>query len=116
MRVAFFSRFPNDLNNPRGGVETVTIALAEALNRTGEVDLHVVTLEKQRTTLQIDHLAHVTIHRLPASYMPQMVDIVMGPGKKKIRDYLKMLKPDVVHFHESYGLGIGQLPMPHVLT
>ena len=116
VKVAMFSRFPRDLRAPRGGVETVTLALSRALTRVDGIDLHVVALEKGLGRLEITQCEGITVHRLPRSRWPQMLDVVMGPGRKTVRSYLANLAPDIVHFHETYGLGIGWLPMPYVIT
>lgn len=116
MRVAIFSRFPASVDQPRGGVETVTLNMVRAMGAMDELDVHVVTLEPGRTGLEVETCLGARIHRLPAPRWPQMLDILFGPGRKKLRAYLVDLDPEVVHFHETYGLGIGELPMPHVFT
>lgn len=116
MRIALFSRFPEDLAAPRGGVETVTLALTRALVAMEDTDLHVITLERGRRSLAVTQELGATIHRLPGSRWPQMFEILFGPGRYRLKRYLRRLRPDVVHFHETYGLGIGRLPMPSVFT
>ena len=116
MKIAMFSRFPRDLGAPRGGVETVTLALSRALTRVDGIDLHILTLERGLTRPEITESEGMMIHRLPGSRWPQMLDVVAGPGRARLRRYLVQLAPDVVHFHETYGLGIGDLPMPRVFT
>ncbi len=116
MKVAIFSRFSNDGTSPRGGVEAVTLALVRALAQIDDLDVHVVTLERGRRTLETFDWHGATIHRLPGSRWPQMIDILAGPGRRRVRQYLTDLAPDIVHFHETYGLGIGDLPMPRVFT
>jgi glycosyltransferase involved in cell wall biosynthesis len=116
MRIAIFSRFPRDPDFPRGGIETVTLTLVQALASFAEIDLHVVTLENGRRDREVTHWRGVTVHRLPGSNLPHMLDITVGPGKWRLRSYLKRLRPDVVHSHEYHGLCIGRLPVPHLYT
>jgi glycosyltransferase involved in cell wall biosynthesis len=116
VRVALVSRLPQDFDRPRGGVETVTLALTRALARLADTEVHVVTVERRRRDLRVSSGLGATIHRLPGSRWPQMLDIIAGPGRRRLREYLCRLAPDVVHIHETYGLGIGRLPMPHVFT
>jgi len=116
VKVAMFSRFPQDRSAPRGGVEAVTLALVRAISRLDDLDLHVVTLERGRRQVEVARQDGATIHRLPGSRWPQMFDILAGPGRRRLKQYLRQLAPDVVHFHETYGLGIGELPMPCVFT
>ncbi|MBN1346201.1 MAG: glycosyltransferase family 4 protein [Phycisphaerae bacterium] len=116
MRVAVFSRFPKDRDAPRGGVETVALALVRALEAIGDMDLHVVTLEAGLRELEVCSHGPTTIHRLPGSRWPQMLDILWGPGRRRLKRYLIDLAPDIVHLHETYALGLGELPMPDVFT
>lgn len=116
MKVVMFSRFPSDINHPRGGVETATIGLARGLMATSEIELHIVTLEKGRTGIETEIQEGITIHRLPDNHIPMFIDILVGPGKKKLRDYILSLQPDIVHFQETYGLGMGDMGVPSVFT
>ena len=116
MRVALFSRFPANPDAPRGGVETVTLGLTRALSERPGLQVDVVALERGRRELRVENFGKATIHRLPGSRIPQMLDILYGPGRSRIRRYLMELRPDVVHFHETYGYFIRPLPMPMVFT
>jgi glycosyltransferase involved in cell wall biosynthesis len=116
MKVAIYSRLPVDIDSPRGGIETATTALVRALALTEDLDLHVVTLERNRTALGVTSWGKVTVHRLPGSRFPHALDILAGPGRWRLKRYLRRLRPDVVHFHEYHGLCIGSLPMPYVYT
>jgi hypothetical protein len=49
LKVAIFSRYPADSEHPKGGVEAVTVVLVKVLARLGDLDVHVVTLERGRT-------------------------------------------------------------------
>lgn len=116
MKIAVFSRYPQDPDHPRGGVEAVAVVLVRALARIDDLDVHVITLEPRRSQPVIDTDGRVTIHRLPGTRWPQLADILIGPGRKRLRKHLLALKPDVVHTHETYGLTLGRLPIPHVFT
>lgn len=116
MKVALFSRYPNDPDHPKGGVESVTVVLARALARFDDLEVHLVTLERTQDRVVVSQDGRITIHRLPGSRWPQMVDILVGPGRRRLLDCLADLKPDVVHIHETYGLGLGDLTIPCVFT
>lgn len=116
MKVAVFSRYPDDSEHPRGGVESVTVVLVKALAQLGDLDVHVITLERNRTELAVEQDGGVTVHRLPGSPWPQVFDIFAGPGRRRLLQYLGKLKPDVLHTHETYGLALGDIAMPHVFT
>jgi len=116
MKVVLVSRYPHSYNTPRGGVESVTLILARALADLAGIDVHVVTIEKGHTETRQEQDGAVTIHRLPGSHCPQIFDIVKGPGKKRIHEKIKELSPDIVHYHETYGLIPGNLNVPQVFT
>ncbi len=116
MRVAFVSRYPNDPNQPRGGVESVTVVLARALAKFDDLDVHLVTLEQAQDRVAVSQDGCVTIHRLPGSRWPQIADVTVGPGRKRLIRYMADLKPDILHVHETYGLGLGRISIPHVFT
>jgi glycosyltransferase involved in cell wall biosynthesis len=115
MKVAVFTRYPLN-GNPRGGVESVALAFCKGIGAIGNVDLHVVTFERALRQTRVESIGHATVHRLPAGRWPQMLDILCGPGKRRLKRYLEKLKPDIVHFHETYGLTIGKMPWPVVFT
>jgi len=116
VKIAVFSRYPSDSERPKGGVEAVTVVLVKALAELGDLDVHVVTLERHRTDVAVARYGDVTVHRLPGSRWPQMLDVMMGPGRRRLIRYVTGLKADVLHCHETYGLGLGNISIPHVFT
>ena len=116
LKVAIFSRYPEDASCPHGGVESVTVVLVRALARLPELDVHVVTLEHGRGEPVVETRDGATIHRLPGSRWPQLLDIHHGPGRNRLLRYLRELRPDIVHSHETHGLALWNLGMPHVFT
>ena len=115
MRIALVSRFPRQINQPRGGVETATVGLLRALRSQGPCDLHVVTLESGLERPVDEHQEGIEIHRLPRSPWPMVLDILGGPSSRRLEACLSGLAPDIVHFHESWGLG-GHARYPKVFT
>ena len=116
VKLVLFTRWPLDIGAPRGGVETVALALTRALASLPDMEVHVLTLEKTRRDVHVFEELGATIHRLPGSGWPQMLDVIRGPGRSRLRKYILDLAPDVVHSHETYGLGLDPLPVPHVFT
>ena len=116
MKVVVFSRYPSDSEHPKGGVESVTVVLVKALAQLHDLDVHVLTLEADRTKIAVEQDGEVAIHRLPGSHWPQLLDILVGPGRKRLLEYLDEWKPDILHTHETYGLVLGTLSIPHVFT
>jgi len=116
MKVVFVSRFPRTVDTPRGGVETATVGLASALCQYEDVDLHVVTLERGLTDVIVEQHDGITVHRLERSRCPMMLDVFGGPSARRLVKYLQDLKPDIVHFHETWGMGSYRLSIPSVFT
>ncbi|NLF29738.1 MAG: glycosyltransferase family 4 protein [Planctomycetes bacterium] len=94
----------------------MTVVLARGLAQRDDIDLHVLTLEGGRrgTTVQSD--GKVTIHRLGGSRWMQILDILVGPGRRRLLRHLDDLRPDLLHCHETYGLAMGGRKLPHVFT
>lgn len=116
MRIALFSRYPGDSERPKGGIESVTVVLAHALAQITDVDVHVVALEPRMPKVTVQRDRSVTVHRLPGSRWPQILDILVGPGRKRLIGYIRELNPDILHTHETYGLALGSISIPHVFT
>lgn len=116
MKVAVYTRLPRDMSRPRGGIESVAVVLVQTLARQPDLDVHVVTLERDQATLETEQHTEFTVHRLPASRWPQSLDVLIGPGRRRLRDYVCALQPDLMHSHETYGLALNDLPLPHVFT
>lgn len=116
MKIVLFSRYPHTFNLPKGGVESVTVILAKALSRMPDMDVHVITLEKQSTNEITEMDGRVTIHRLLASSWPQILDIHFGPSRKRMIHKIRQICPSIIHSHETFGLTMGDFDIPHVFT
>ncbi|RZV34380.1 MAG: glycosyltransferase family 1 protein [Chromatiales bacterium] len=116
MKIAMFSRWPADPDQPRGGVESATVGLVRGLSARKNIELHVVTLEKDRDEDLVEEASLATVHRLAAGRMPMMFDIFGGPGRKKIDQCVREIAPDVVHFQETYGFGGPYPDIPTIFT
>lgn len=116
MKVALFTRYPSTPQHPRGGVESVAVVLIRALAAIGDLDVHVLTLQRGRASVVVESHDGATVHRLPGSRWPQIVDLLGGPGRRRMVDYIQALQPDILHSHETHGLMLGDLTLPHVFT
>jgi len=116
MKVALFTRYPPTPQQPRGGVESVAVVLVQALAAMDDLDVHVVTLEGGRAAAVVETHDGATVHRLAASRWPQIADVLGGPGRRRLIDYVLALQLDILHSHETHGLMLGDLPIPHVFT
>ncbi|MHC4351650.1 MAG: glycosyltransferase family 4 protein [Planctomycetota bacterium] len=97
-------------------MESVTVVLVKALAQLDDLDVHIITLERETSKVTVEQDGDVTVHKLRGSRWPQILDVLAGPGKKQLVSYIKDLKPDILHTHETYGLGLGTFSIPHVFT
>jgi glycosyltransferase involved in cell wall biosynthesis len=116
MKVALFTRYPPTPQQPKGGVESVAVVLVRALAAMEDMDIHVVTLEHGRSKAAVETHDRATVHRLAGTRWPQIADVLGGPGRRRLIDYVLTLKPDILHSHETHGLMLGALTIPHVFT
>ena len=116
MKVVLVSRFPSNIDQPRGGVETATVALAKALFSLGITDLHIVTIEKHLPEICIENHEGLTVHRLRRSRWPMILDAIVGPSVRILNQYLRKLEPTVVHYHETWGFSAPKCGFPAVFT
>jgi len=114
-KIAIVTAFPADPSMPRGGVEAVSVVLAEALAAFDDLEIHVITTDRGRTHVAASELGRTTIHRLPQQASRVLVDAT-GPGRRQMHEYVSRLQPDVVHAHDVYGLMVKGLEVPRVLT
>lgn len=114
-KIAIVTAFPADPAAPSGGVEAVSVALVDALTAFDDLEIHVITTDRDRTQAATGTLGRATIHRLPQRASRLLVDAT-GPGRRQMHEYLARLRPDVVHAHDTYGLMVKGLDVPRVLT
>lgn len=115
MKIAVITGFPRDPARPVGGVEAVSVNLVRALGAIPGLDVHVVTTDHACAHPEQCVSLGVTVHRLPHSGKPVLVD-ALGPGRRTIQAYLMKLAPDIVHAHDVYGLMVRDLEIPRVFT
>lgn len=116
IRVAICSRYPERSDRPKGGIESATVGLTTGLAARGDVEVHVVTLERRVDRPVRSQDGPVTIHRLPRGRWPMLFDVFAGPGRRSLDTYIRGLRPDIVHFQETYGFGARGYGVPVVFT
>jgi glycosyltransferase involved in cell wall biosynthesis len=58
----------------------------------------------------------VKIHRFGRSGWPQILDVHAGPTRRRILEKIAEIKPDLVHWHETYGLPAPCRDIPQLFT
>lgn len=115
LKLAIVTQFPADAGVPRGGVEAVSVNLVRSLAATGELEVHVVTLDPAVTVAATAEWAGAHIHRLPRAAASELGN-ALGAGRRAIQARLLELAPDIVHAHDTYGLMVQGLALPRVFT
>ncbi len=115
MKVAMATSFPRDPLRPHGGVEAVSVQLTRGLAASDDLDVHVVTTDRECASAEMKAWEGATIHRLPWTASKTLRHFT-GPGRQAVLQYIEELKPDVIHAHDTYGLMVKGLNIPRVFT
>jgi len=115
MKVAFVTSFPQDPGRPAGGVEAVSINLARALAKADDLDVHIITTDRDCAATSQTAWESTTVHRLPWAGHT-VLSHATGPGRRAVSAYIADLAPDVIHAHDIYGLMVQGMPIPRVFT
>ena len=115
LKLAIVTQFPADAGMPRGGVEAVSVNLVRSLAATGELEVHVVTLDPELSAARASDWSGARIHRLPRGGAGELAN-ALGAGRRAIHSFLRELAPDIVHAHDTYGLMVQGLALPRVFT
>jgi len=115
LKVGIVTSFPDDPGAPHGGVEAVSVHLVRALAQFDDLDVHVVTAGRSCSSATTERWERVTLHRLPWAG-GSVLRNATGAGRRQMQAYLRELKPDVIHAHDTYGLMVTGVKVPHVFT
>jgi glycosyltransferase involved in cell wall biosynthesis len=115
IKAAIITDFPRNPDDPCGGVQAVSVHLVKGLSALNNLEIHVVTEDKDHSSPGVTKWADVSIHRLPRLGKSVLFNAI-GPGRRQMSHYLKTLAPDVVHAHDVYGLMTKGLAIPRVFT
>src|SRR6185312_11247778 len=116
MKIILVSRYPQQADKPRGGIEAVTVILANALAECRGDSVQVMTLEREKSLLGQSKVGGMNVRRLRRSRWPLFLDINMGPSRRRLAAALREEEPAIVHFHETWGLGGIPMACPQVFT
>jgi glycosyltransferase involved in cell wall biosynthesis len=115
MKVAVVTSFPDDPGAPVGGVEAVSVNLVRALTDFADLDIHVVTTRQNYSVNATASWGKAVIHRL-AWAGGSVLRHASGPGRRQVQEYLRQIRPDVIHAHDTYGLMTKGMAVPRVFT
>jgi glycosyltransferase involved in cell wall biosynthesis len=115
IKVAIATHFPKDPNEPHGGVESVSVNLVRWLASLDDLEVHVVTLDSDTSQTETFDWQNARIHRLPRGPGGQLRNAIFR-GRAQLHEFLRLLRPDVVHAHDIYGLMTKGLNIPRVFT
>jgi glycosyltransferase involved in cell wall biosynthesis len=115
MKVVMATSFPSDPLRPHGGVEAVSVQLTRGLAAFGDLNVQVVTTDRECKVPEIIPWEGATIHRLPWTAGKTLRHFT-GPDRQEVLRYIQSLAPDVIHAHDTYGLMVKGLKIPRVFT
>jgi glycosyltransferase involved in cell wall biosynthesis len=115
MRVAFVTAFPDRPEEPRGGVEAVSVHLVEALARLPPLDVHVITTSGTSSPSRPTEWKGATVHRVPPGSGPTLFK-ALTTSRRRVSETIARLAPDVVHAHDTFGIMVADVARPRVLT
>lgn len=93
----------------------MAVHLIDALSRFPHLEIDVVTTSRNCTSPEASLWQSVRVHRLPAEGRWTLTS-ALGHVGRQVADFVKVLSPEVVHAHDTYGLMVQNLPVPRVLT
>jgi glycosyltransferase involved in cell wall biosynthesis len=115
VKLALVTAFPRDAAAPRGGVEAVSVNLTRALARFSDLEVHVVTVDRNCRQPEDGAWEGAAIHRLPQLGRSTLWSAISA-DRRQVMERLRALQPDLVHAHDVYGLMVKGLPIPRVFT
>jgi len=115
LKVAVVTSFPIDPGAPIGGVEAVSVNLVQALAEFEDLDIDVITTRQDCHSEQTEDWGKVSVHRLPWAG-GSMLRNAVGSGQRQMQEYLRKIKPDIIHAHDTYGLMVKGMAVPRVFT
>ncbi|SHO51484.1 glycosyltransferase family 4 protein [Desulfopila aestuarii] len=116
MKVVVATHYPTQLDSPRGGVEAVSVVLADALASLPDLEVNVVALDTTVKNNRVFKLKNgVIIHRIAAPAGSMLISSI-STWKKILQKFIIELSPDIVHAHDTYGLMTTNLDIPRVFT
>ena len=114
-KIALATWFPRDPESPVGGVESVSVTLARALARQAGTEIHIVTVDSCVDAPEQQEWSGLIVHRLPRG-PGSLLRFATSTGARMVQDYLRDLKPDLVHAHDTFGIMTRGLNLPRVFT
>lgn len=116
MRIVIIGDFPHTPTEVKGGVEAVILYLVEGLQRYGDLELQVVTLDPQGTSKRRLQHQNATIHYVPLVRLPSRLSII--GNIRRLRAEILRLEPDLVHAQIAgeYAEAAASTGLPWVLT
>lgn len=113
LRLAMVTPFPEKHGTITGGVEGVAFSLTSALQKIGDLDLHIVA-PCVHNKPGIEERDGMTLHWLTYPKLPRVLTY-WNIFRRKIHKCLNQISPDITHFQCTAGFTIGY-DKPFLLT
>ena len=111
MKVALVTNVPEDLDQPRGGVQSTAVATIRALTECPEIELHVIVVNRAIRQDADRRLDGTTLYYRRSK--PGSVLIGMLTGQRRmVTRLLAEIRPDVVHACDTSYFKVGYRECP----
>ena len=116
MHVVMAGVYPAKLTEISGGVEAVVLNLTQALQHYPDIQLDVVTLDRQGRARRKEKHGNVTVYYLPSAVLPSYLSTLANI--RQIRAEMIRLAPDLIHVQvaDEFAEAAAASGLPWVLT
>ena len=108
MRILIAGYHPADPARIVGGVEAITLRLAEGLAALSEHEIHVVTTREEVGRARVLEQTGRVVHLLPRSRSLGNLTL-MWNDRRRLREAFHRLQPDVIHAHSTSEFALAAL-------
>ncbi|KPJ69433.1 MAG: hypothetical protein AMJ45_00350 [Syntrophobacter sp. DG_60] len=115
MKIAIVSHFPINTDNINGGVEAVTANLVEGLTDFHDLEIHVVTINKEINQDITISKKNYTLYILHSPPFPVLLNTLTF-DRKKIRATLREINPHIIHSHDIYAYMTLDIGIPTLVS
>lgn len=107
MRIVVTGYHPLDPARIAGGVEAITLRLAEGLEALGGHEIHVVCTRPEVSRRETRAFPGRTVHLLPRARLGNLT--LMARDRARLQAVFRELRPDVIHAHSTTEFALAAL-------
>ncbi len=96
VKVALLTNLPEDLDHPRGGVQSTAVALIRALARVRDLELHVIVVNRHVATDREENLDGARLYYRKTAPLPVLA-AALTQQRRVVSRILALVGPDIIH-------------------